>query len=337
MRAWQLTGPGFDHLKLVEVPEPTPGPGEVVVKVNANSLNYRDLMIVMGNYRVGSTFPLVPLSDGAGEVIAAGSGVTQWKTGDRVMSSFFHGWVDGRQTAERSATALGGGSVNGMLAEQVVLPAHGLVRTPEHLSDLEAATLPCAALTAWHALYEGVDPLRPGQVVLLEGTGGVSVVGLQLAKLGGARVIITSSSDEKLERARALGADETINYKKVPEWQDRVRELTGGEGVDHVLEVGGKDTLGRALSALRYGGQLHLIGGVSGFASDLPLGPMGATNARVRRIYVGSVAMFEAMNRAIALHRMKPVVDRTFKFDEARTAFENMKRASHFGKIAIAR
>jgi NADPH:quinone reductase-like Zn-dependent oxidoreductase len=254
--------------------------------------------------------------------------------GDRVATSFFAGWADGPQTSERAATALGG-AVDGVLAEAIVLPARGVVRTPEHMSDIEAATLPCAALTAWHALFEGVDPLRPGQTVLLEGTGGVSIFGLQLAKLAGARVIITSSQDEKLARARALGADDTINYRTEAEWQDRVRETTCGRGVDHVLEVGGKDTLGRALTSLCYGGQLHLIGGVSGFSTDIPLGLMAQNNARVRRIFVGSVSMFEAMNRALSLHRVRPVVDQTFRFDEARAALEHMQKASHFGKIVL--
>jgi NADPH:quinone reductase-like Zn-dependent oxidoreductase len=308
-----------------------------LVSMKAWSLNYRDLMIATGTYRIGASYPLVPLSDGAGEVIAVGSGVSSVRVGDRVTSAFFSDWEDGAQTPERAATALGGGSVAGVLAEQVVLPAKGVVRTPDHLSDAEAATLPCAALTAWHSLYEGLDTLRPGQYVLLEGTGGVSVFGLQLAKLGGARVIITSSRDEKLERARQLGADETVNYKSIPEWQARVRELTQDRGVDHVLEVGGKDTLGRALAALCHGGQLHLIGGVSGISTDLPLGPMAATAARVRRIYVGSVSMFEAMNRAIRAHRLRPVVDRTFVFEEARRAFEHMQGASHFGKIVLTR
>jgi NADPH:quinone reductase-like Zn-dependent oxidoreductase len=336
MRAWQLSGPSLDKLAPVERPEPTPGPGQVVVKVTATSLNFRDLMIATGAYRVAARYPIVPLSDGAGEVVAVGPGVTQFKIGDRVVASFFSGWTDGAQTLERAATALGGGTVDGMLAEKVALPAEGLLRRPKHMSDLEAATLPCAALTAWHALYEGTDPLRPGQTVLLEGTGGVSIFGLQLAKLGGARVLITSSADEKLARAKELGADDTINYTTTPEWQDRVRDLTGGRGVDHVLEVGGKDTLGRALASLRYGGQLHYIGGVSGFATELPLGPMAATGARIRRIYVGSVAMFEAMNRALEMHRVRPVVDRVFHFEDARAAYEHMKAAGHFGKIAIA-
>jgi NADPH:quinone reductase-like Zn-dependent oxidoreductase len=334
MRVWSLTAPGLEHLCLEERRDPTPGPGEVLVRIRAASLNYRDLMITSGRYSRGAKYPLVPLSDGAGEIAAVGSGVTAWRAGDRVATSFFAGWVDGPQTPERAATALGG-ALDGVLAEAVVLPERGVVRTPDHLSDIEAATLPCAALTAWHALFEGVDPLRPGQTVLLEGTGGVSIFALQLAKVAGARVLITSSRDEKLARARHLGADETINYRTEPEWQDRVRERTSGRGVDHVLEVGGKDTLGRALRSLCYGGQLHLIGGVSGFSTELPLGPMAQSNARVRRIFVGSVSMFEAMNRALSLHRVRPVVDRTFRFDEARAALEDLEKASHFGKIVL--
>ncbi len=334
MRAWSLTAPGLEHLSLEERREPVPGPNEVRVRIKAASLNYRDLMIATGRYSRGAKYPLVPLSDGAGEIAAVGSGVAAWRVGDRVTTSFFASWEDGPQTAERAGTALGG-AVDGVLAEAVVLPARGIVRTPEHMSDVEAATLPCAALTAWHALFEGGDPLRPGQTVLLEGTGGVSIFGLQLAKLAGARAIITSSQDEKLARARALGADDTINYRTETEWQDRVRERTGGRGVDHVLEVGGKDTLGRALTSLCYGGQLHLIGGVSGFSTDIPVGPMAQNNARVRRIFVGSVSMFEAMNRALSLHRVRPVVDQTFRFDEVRAALEHMQKASHFGKIVL--
>jgi NADPH:quinone reductase-like Zn-dependent oxidoreductase len=334
MRAWSLTAAGLEHLCMEERPDPTPGRGEVLVRIKAASLNYRDLMIATGRYSRGARYPLIPLSDGAGEIAAVGSDVTAWRVGDRVATSFFSGWVDGPQTPERSATALGG-AFDGVLAEAIVLPAGGVVRTPGHMSDVEAATLPCAAVTAWHALFEGVDPLRPGQTVLLEGTGGVSIFGLQLAKLAGARVIITSSQDEKLARARGLGADETINYRTEAEWQDRVRERTGGRGVDHVLEVGGKDTLGRALAALCYGGQIHLIGGVSGFSTDLPLVSMAQNNARVRRIFVGSVSMFEAMNRALSLHRTRPVVDRTFRFDDVRVALEDMQKASHFGKIVL--
>jgi NADPH:quinone reductase-like Zn-dependent oxidoreductase len=334
MRAWSLSAPGLEHLSMEERRDPTPGRGEVLVRIKAASLNYRDLMIASGRYSRGARYPLIPLSDGAGEIAAVGSDVTAWRVGDRVATSFFSGWVDGPQTPERSATALGG-SVDGVLAEAIVLPAGGVVRTPDHMSDVEAATLPCAAVTAWHALFEGADPLRPGQTVLLEGTGGVSIFGLQLAKLAGARVIITSSQDEKLARARDLRADETINYRTEPEWQDRVREKTGGRGVDHVLEVGGKDTLGRALTALCYAGQIHLIGGVSGIATDIPLLSMAQNNARVRRIFVGSVSMFEAMNRALSLHRTRPVVDRTFRFDEVRVALEDMQKATHFGKIVL--
>lgn len=334
MRTWQLTAAGIDHLKLVERPAPEPGDHDVVVRIRAASINYRDWMIATGTYRIANRYPIVPLSDGAGEIAAVGRRVTAWRVGDRVTTSFFTDWEDGAQTPARSATALGG-AIDGVLADAVVLPAHGVIRTPAHLSDVEAATLPCAGLTAWHALFEGSDPLRPGQTVVLEGTGGVSVFGLQLAKLAGARAIITSSSDAKLARARELGADAGINYTRTAEWQDAVREATDGEGADHVLEVGGKDTLGRGLSALRYGGQIHLIGGVSGFATELPLGPMASSGARVRRIYVGSVAMLQALARAVALHRLRPVVDHTYGFAEAPAALAALKQGSHFGKLAI--
>jgi NADPH:quinone reductase-like Zn-dependent oxidoreductase len=336
MRTWELNAAGLDHLAVTERSEPRPGDNDVLVRINATSLNYRDWLIASGTYRLAVRYPVVPLSDGAGEIVGVGRRVTKWRAGDRVVTSFFSHWVDGAQTSERAATALGG-AVDGVLSECVVLPAHGVARAPEHMTDVEAATLPCAALTAWHSLFEGGDPLRPGQTVLLEGTGGVSIFGLQLAKLAGARVIITSSSDDKLARARSLGADATVNYAKESEWQDQVRALTSGEGVDHVLEVGGKASIARALATLRYSGQLHLIGGVSGFAAELPLGPVAATNARVRRIYVGSVAMLESMCRALALHRVRPVIDRVFGFDEARPALEYLKKGLHVGKVALAR
>jgi NADPH:quinone reductase-like Zn-dependent oxidoreductase len=336
MRIWQLTAAGLDHLTTAERPDPEPGEHAVVVRVKAASLNRRDWMIASGTYLTPVRYPIVPLSDGAGEVVRVGRKVTRWRAGDRVVSSFFSQWVDGALTPEWAASALGG-AVDGILAEEVALPEHAVVRTPEHLSDVEAATLPCAAVTAWNALFEGTDPLRPGQTVLLEGTGGVSIFGLQLAKLAGARTIITSSSDDKLARARALGADETINYVAEKEWQDRVRALTSGEGVDHVLEVGGNGTLARAVASLRFGGQIHLIGGVSGRASELPLGPLGAVSGRVRRIYVGSVRMFEAMNRALTLHRVRPVVDRTFAFDDVRAALEALQKGAHVGKIVLTR
>ena len=334
MRTWHLTATGLDHLQLVERAAPEPGEQEIVVRIRAASLNYRDWMIASGTYRLPNRYPLVPLSDGAGEVAAVGRRVTAWKVGDRVTTSFFSGWIDGAQTPARSATALGGG-IDGVLTDAIALPADGVIRTPAHLSDVEAATLPCAGLTAWHALFEGSDPVRPGHSVVLEGTGGVSVFGLQLAKLAGARAVITSSSDAKLARSKELGAHVTINYVKTPEWQDAVREACEGEGADHVVEVGGKDTLARALAAVRYGGQVHLIGGVSGFATELPLGAMAANGARVRRIYVGSVAMLRAFARAVSLHQLRPVVDRTFGFAEAPAALAALKQGSHFGKLVI--
>jgi len=334
MRTWQLTATGIDHLQLVDRPTPEPGEHDVIVRVRAASINYRDWMIASGTYRLPSRYPVVPLSDGAGDIVAVGRKVTNWRVGDRVTTSFFTDWIAGAQTAAGAATALGG-AIDGVLAEAVVLPAHGVIRTPAHLSDVEAATLPCAAVTAWHALFEGQDPVRPGHSVVLEGTGGVSVFGLQLAKLAGARTIVTSSSDAKLSRARELGADVVINYVRTPEWQTAVREATDGEGADHVLEVGGKDTLGRALGAVRFGGQVHLIGGVSGFATELPLGAMAANSARVRRIYVGSVTMLQALARAVALHRLRPVVDRTFGFGDAPAAIAALKQGAHFGKLVI--
>jgi NADPH:quinone reductase-like Zn-dependent oxidoreductase len=276
----------------------------------------------------------VPLSDGAGEVIAVGPGVTRFTVGDRVAGIFFSRWIDGKRSAEAMASARGGGGVDGMLSEMVVDHEDSFVRIPDHLSFEEAATLPCAGVTAYRALFvEG--ELEPGDFVLLEGTGGVSMFGLQLAAAAGARPIITSSSDEKLARARTLGAAGTVNYRTNPEWQREVRKLTGDAGVDHVLEVGGKDTLPKALESLAYDGHVALIGGLTGFAPDVPAGRLLGMGASVTGIYVGTRADFEALNRFLTEHKLKPVIDRVFSFEEAPQAYEFMDNGSYQGKIVV--
>jgi NADPH:quinone reductase-like Zn-dependent oxidoreductase len=333
MKAWELhTGFGFDALKQIDRHDPRLGPGQVLLRMQAWSLNYRDLMVVKGQYNPRLKFPMVPLSDGVGEVIEIGAGVTNLKVGERVAGCFMPGWNEGLLTDTKARTALGGGA-EGMLAERVVLPAEGVVRVPEHLNDTEAATLPCAGVTAWNALQAG--GLKAGDSVLIQGTGGVSLFALQFARLTGARVIATSSSETKLGRVLDMGASDGINYKTVPDWEKRVREIIP-DGVDHVVEVGGAGTLPRSLKAVRTGGVISLIGVLSGGGGEINPLPILMRAVRVLGIYVGSRAMFEAMNRAIALNRLKPVVDHVFGFDEFPAALRHMESGSHFGKVALA-
>lgn len=333
MRTIELRGWGLDHLALAERPEPAPGPGQVVVRVRAASLNYRDLLLVHGLYNPKQKLPIVPCSDGAGEVVAVGEGVARVRGGDRVCPTFHQAWLAGEPTRERLRATLGS-PLDGTLSELMLVGEEGLVAVPEHLTDEEAATLPCAALTAWNALVtEG--KVVAGDTVLVQGTGGVSIFALQLGVLLGARVIVTSSSDAKLARARELGAWEGINYKQVPAWGVRARELTGGRGVDHVVEVGGAGTFEQSLQALRPGGTLSLIGVLAGAALELRLTAIQMRMLRVQGLLVGHRDSFEAMNRALAHHRLRPVVDRVFPLEEARAAFEHMQAGAHFGKIVV--
>jgi NADPH:quinone reductase-like Zn-dependent oxidoreductase len=334
MRAYRLTKAGdIDGLAEVDLPMPKPAHGQILVKVAACSLNYRDLAIVLGRYRAPSKADLIPLSDGAGEVIEVGSGVTRFKAGDRVAGCFFQHWSGGRPEPDTQASALGG-ALDGMLAQYVVLEEDGAVKLPPHLSFEEGATLPCAGVTAWHAVVEHGETIA-GDRVLVQGTGGVSIFALQFAKALGAEVVVTSSSDEKLMRAQVLGATHLINYKTAPEWDKAALDLTDGQGVDQVVEVGGAGTFVRSLNAIRLNGSISLIGVLAGAADINPM-LMLAKRANVQGISVGSRQMFEAMNRAITANGLKPVVDRVFPFAEAKAAYRHLQSAQHFGKVVIS-
>jgi len=334
MRVWEIAGGfGLQNLKLATRPDPQPGPGQVVVQVRHVSLNYRDLLMANGQYDPRLQMPRIPCSDGAGEVVAVGEGVSRVKPGDRVIAAFMQTWFSGELTSAKIRSALGGG-VDGMLAEYVLLDEQGVVKFPQHLSFAEAATLPCAALTAWHALA-CQDGLHPGQSVLVLGTGGVSIFALQLAKLFGARVIVTSSSDEKLERAVKLGADQTINYRAQSDWEKRAYELAGGQGVDRVVEVGGSGTLNKSLRAVKLGGTIALIGVLAGVGGPVDTVLVLMRALRIEGIYVGHREMLEQMNQAIELAKLRPIVDRVFPFSESRSAFEYLASGAHFGKVVI--
>lgn len=335
MRAYELIdGADVNAIAIKNRPTPHAEAGQVVIDVKACSLNYRDLLIVKGAYpTLGRTTGVIPCSDGAGVVSAIGEGVEGFEIGDRVAGAFMPDFVDGVLTPELQAGSLGG-AVDGMLAEQVVLPAHGVVKLPSHLSFEEASTLPCAGVTAWYAHFVG-GSVRPGQTVLLLGTGGVSIFALQFAKLAGARVIITSSDDEKLARAAELGADHLINYRKDEDWQKTVLDLTEGIGVDHAVEVGGPGTINKTLEAMRYGGSISLMGVLTGLADTVATGLILSKNIKIQGTYVGSVSLFREMNKAIALHRLKPVVDRVFGFEDASKALAYLESGKHFGKVVV--
>ncbi len=324
---------GIDNLSILERDVPKPGHGQVLVKIRAASVNYRDLLVISGKYSRNLPLPLIPFSDGAGEIVEIGERGSRWKPGDRVAGIFFQEWLGGKINESAGKSALGG-SINGVLAEFVVFDEDGLVAVPHHLSYEEAATLPCAAVTAWNALTSG--GLTCGQSVLTLGTGGVSTFALQLAKAAGARIIATSSSDEKLQRAMEMGASDGINYKTVPDWEKSVAELTGGVGVDLVVEVGGAGTLGKSLRAVRVGGHISLIGVLSGQSGEVNPLPATMKGVRIQGIYVGSREMFEAMNRALTVHHIRPVIDKVFPFAEAKEALNYMQSGAHFGKVVIA-
>ena len=323
---------GIDTLEIHVAPRPVAGRGQIVVRMRAASLNYRDLNVAAGRAARGSVpANLIPLSDGAGEVVETGPDVTRVAIGDRVAGMFMQTWLGG-EIEPFHVDASRGGAIDGVLAEYVLFDQDGVVPVPAHLSFEEAATLPCAGVTAWNALHMG-RPLRTGETVLVLGTGGVSIFALQFARAAGARVIATSSSDEKLEKAKALGASDGINYKQHPEWHEQVLALTRGRGVDHVVEVGGAGTLARSVEAARLGGQVHLIGVLTG--GEINPTPILRRNILLRGIYVGSRQMFEAMNAAISLHHLRPAIDRVFDFDRAREAYHYMKGQQHVGKVVI--
>ena len=332
MKSIAIQAFGIDNLHVIDRPDPTPGPGQVLLKMKAWSLNYRDLLVVKGLYNPKLKLPFTPLSDGVGEVIAVGEGVIRVKIGERVAGCFMQRWLNGEVTDAAAKSALGG-AIEGVAAEQVVLHEDGVVLVPSHLSDEEAATLPCAAVTAWHALVTQ-GRLKAGASVLIQGTGGVSIFALQFAKILGARVIATSSSNAKLERAIQLGASDGINYKETPAWEEKVRELTGGVGVDHVVEVGGAATFNQSLKAVRLGGRISLIG-VLGGKGEVNLMPVLMKGVCVQGIFVGSRAMFEAMNREIASEQLRPVVDRVFAFSEIQAALRHLESGAHFGKVCL--
>lgn len=332
MKAWTIDGAfGLANLKCVDRSDPKPGHGQIVVRVRAVSLNYRDLLVTKGLYNPKMPLPRIPCSDGAGEVIAVGDGVARVKTGDRVAGIFHQKWLAGDVSEAGVRSALGG-ETDGMAAEQVLLSEDGVVMIPAHLNFEEAATLPCAALTAWNALFEA--GLKAGDSVLIQGTGGVSIFALQFAKLAGARTIVTSGNDAKLQRALTLGAVAGTNYKTNPDW-DRWARTQTGIGVDHVVEVGGAGTLERSIKAVRVGGNIALIGVLAGQGTINPL-PLLMKSIRLRGIFVGSRSMFEDMNRAITAAQLKPVIDRVFPFAKFPAALQYMESAAHFGKIVIS-
>ena len=333
MKYVEVTRFGLDFLRVSERDVPEPGPREVLVRIRANSLNFRDLRVAQGLYDAKMPLPRVPLSDGAGLVERVGPGVTKFKAGDRVAGIFMQTWISG-PIEERYAASAMGGAIDGMLSEYVALSEDGLVRIPDYLSDEEAATLPCAAVTAWNALmYQ--SRMKAGDTVLIQGTGGVSLFALQFARMAGARVIATSSTDAKLERACKLGASDGVNYRTSPQWASRVKELTGGKGVDHIVEVGGAGTFAQSLRAIRVGGHINMIGVLAGVSAEIPTALILQKSVQVHGIYVGSREMFESMNRAMELHKMKPVMDRAFGMAEIGEALSYMESGAHFGKIVV--
>lgn len=325
----------IDAWTLAERPAPTPGPGEVLVRIRAASLNYRDLMIARGLFGGDRKDDLVPLADAAGEVVALGAGVRRWKAGDRVLSTYFPTWASGPFREEYRATALGAGRNDGVLAELVVFAEDALVRAPAHLGFDEAATLPCAAVTAWTALFESWPRPAPGATVLVQGTGGVSLFAAQLARAAGLRVIATSSSAAKIERLRALGVTDAIDYRQRPEWHEEVLRLTRGEGVDRVIEVGGAGTLPRSLQAVKLGGVVSLIGLLAGIGDPIDPMPILLRAVRVEGVMVGSRQSFIDLLSTLEAHAIRPVLDEVFPLERASDALARLAAGKHFGKIVI--
>jgi NADPH:quinone reductase-like Zn-dependent oxidoreductase len=336
MKCYVIPSPkGIDSLTLAERLDPTPGPRQLLVRVRATSLNYRDLITVEGSSARAAPKPdLIPLSDGAGEVVATGPGVTRVKVGDRVAGCFMQKWVGGAIDEAAQASAMGG-AIDGMLTELAVLEEDGVVRLPRHLSFEEGATLPCAGVTAWHALVE-IGEIKAGDTVLVLGSGGVSVFALQFARMFGARVIATSGSKAKAERLKQMGAAAVVDYRATPEWDKEVMNLTDGRGVDITVEVGGAGTLPRSFMATRIAGRISVIGLLTGAGAEVDPMPILRRNLRVQGLYVGNRQMFEAMNRAIEAGGLKPVMDKVFPFAEAKDAYRHLKSQNHFGKVVIS-
>ena len=335
MRAFAIEGDwGLEHLRPVTRPEPRPGPGEVLLRMRASALNYRDLVVPNRGYgRYTGTLPLIPVSDGVGDVVEIGAGVTRVGVGDRVCPCFFQGWIGGEPTLRRLTRSLGG-PLDGTMVDTMCLPEEGVVRVPGHLADVEAATLPCAALTAWNALA-GLSTLRPGDRVLVQGAGGVALFALQFAKLAGAHVTVLTSSDERTARVRALGANATIDRIALPEWASAARALTDGRGYDHIVDLGGEQTLPQSLRAIRPGGVISLIGVLSGGTMNAALGLAITRQVRLQGVTVGHRDGFEAMLRAVEQHRLRPVIDQVFAFADLKAALARLATGAQFGKICI--
>jgi NADPH:quinone reductase-like Zn-dependent oxidoreductase len=336
MRVYEVVkgATGIDGLKQAERPDPKPGRGEVLVRVRATALNFRDLAVVMGVYPgPPGTGNVIPLSDGAGEVVETGEDVNRFKTGDRVAATFFKGYIAG--PPRQFYAALGGPGVDGMLAEYVVAAETDLVRLPDSFSFEDGAALPCAAVTAWHALMVAGGPIKPGDTVLTLGTGGVSMFAVQFAKAAGARIVTTSSSDEKLERAQKHGSHILINYKRTPEWGAEVMKLTGGHGADCVVEVGGSGTLAQSFQAVAMGGKVSLIGVLTGPGGDTNPHGLMFKAASLHGIFVGNRTMFEDMLDAMVVNRIKPIIGKVFPFEDAAAAYQYQQAAKHFGKVVI--
>lgn len=334
MKAFTTLGDGIENLKLNELPLPEPKADEIQVKMNAASLNYRDLLVVNGIESWKPSSPRIPVSDGVGEVAAIGNGVSRWKVGNRVAGLFLPKWLDGELAAEKYVLPLGGAAADGVLAEYVVFNEQSVVKIPNNLSDEEAATLPVAALTAWHAIARR-SRVRQGETVLIQGTGGVALFALQFAHALGALPFVISSSDEKLEKAKELGASTTINYRKFPVWEEQIIELTGGKGVDHVIETVGGDNLNRSLNAVKLSGTISFIGLIAGLSAPINTYQFVTKNVQIHGIETGSREMFEEMNRFIELHDLKPVIDKSFVFDEIQEALRYLESGRHFGKVVI--
>ncbi|QEE30217.1 NAD(P)-dependent alcohol dehydrogenase [Terriglobus albidus] len=332
MKAWALEGFGLENLKMVDIPIPKPGTHEVLIRVSAVSLNYRDKLVVEGLYNPELRFPVTQVADTVGEVIEIGTGASRFQVGDRVISNYATRWIDGRPAVDEVVHTLGN-TINGGLAEYLVLNEDALVLAPTYLTNEEASTLPVGALTAWHALVKN-GGLSSDQTVLVQGTGGVSIFGLQLASLAGARVIVTSSSDEKLERAKDLGAHDAINYVRKPEWHKEALRLTSERGVDQILEVAAGKSLGQSIEAIRPGGRIAVIGILEGFTSEIPIFPVLQKQVSIQGIVTGSRRMFEEMNAELEKSQIRPVIDTVYSFDDALEAYKHLYRGA-FGKIVI--